>query len=107
VEGYRPKPLHVIKLEASKKDAVLEKLGSAGIVLFSCHGRTDTESPGNSHILLNDRKLTVDDISTLQIKSVKLVVLSACSTAGVRFKNLAHELLHATGAFNSPDFVTP
>jgi len=66
---------------------------------FCGHGMTDPDSPSGSHLVLNgpEPRLTVADISRLDLPDVELAYLSACGTAGTGTA-LADEALHVASA---------
>ncbi len=48
---------------------------------FSCHGKTDSEEPLNSGLLVaNDEFLTTRDFLSMDGMGARLAVLSACET---------------------------
>jgi CHAT domain-containing protein len=51
---------------------------------FACHAQSDLKNPSASHLLLvdhQDRPLTVQDLTGLQLQHAELAFLSACTTA--------------------------
>lgn len=79
---------------------------------FACHGVTDSKSPSNSHLLLQSRnpveqgpaKLTVGDISNMNLNRVQVAYLSACSTAQNSSFGLADESIHIASGFQLAGF---
>lgn len=64
-----------------KTTTLHEKLLAAHCVLFFCHGYFDFDSPLDSYLLLADDKLSLADIiAHFDLKSCRLVTLSACET---------------------------
>ncbi|MFG2357427.1 CHAT domain-containing protein [Streptomyces sp. NPDC048521] len=66
---------------------------------FCGHGVTDPDSPSHSHLVLHgpEPRLTVADISRLDLPDAELAYLSACGTAGTGTA-LADEALHVASA---------
>src|SRR5207249_4816555 len=81
-------------------EAVLGALPSHGVAHFACHGRSDTDDPGASALLLSDaadHPLTVTEIYRQNLTGAELAYLSACSTTDTR-PRLADEAVHITAA---------
>ncbi|WP_052745252.1 CHAT domain-containing tetratricopeptide repeat protein [Streptomyces sp. WM6386] len=79
---------------------VLEEIGRHGWLHFCGHGVTEPDSPSRSHLVVHDpadRRLTVADISRLDLPAAELAYLSACGTAGTGAA-LADEALHLASA---------
>jgi CHAT domain-containing protein len=69
---------------AATAQAVLDALGSAGVVHFACHGVARPTQPTESFLLMaNDERLTVRALASRAggRLSADLVLLSACETA--------------------------
>jgi CHAT domain-containing protein len=67
------------------------------VIHLSCHGYFNPQEPLNSGLLLSDRRLTVKDIFSMNIKA-NLLVLSACET-GLNEQKPGDELIGLTRAF--------
>lgn len=82
------------------RSRVLEEIGHHGWLHFCGHGVTEPDSPSRSHLVVHDpadRRLTVADISRLDLPGAELAYLSACGTAGTGAA-LADEALHLASA---------
>lgn len=81
-------PQHdVLRGEAANHTAVTAALSQAQVHHLICHGRSDTDHPMDSSLLLaNDQKLTLREILSLRQENpaartkARLTVLSACDT---------------------------
>ena len=73
---------HVQIMELRGKDVQLvkEALSESPITHFICHRNVIYADPTQSYLILQDVPLTVEDISTLQLRKAKLMYLSACHT---------------------------
>jgi tetratricopeptide (TPR) repeat protein len=87
--------------DEATKEAVLERLPTAEIVFFACHGDFDERVSLNSRLYLAGKDvLTVREIMALRL-SAELVVLTACETgqslvrAGDDLVGLSRAFLHA------------
>lgn len=78
---------------------VLKELPQCDFVHFACHGVSDSSDPSQSHLLLLDGKLTVEDILDTHAIKPALAFLSACSTAQIRHSQSMDECLHIAGSF--------
>ncbi|MES5820631.1 CHAT domain-containing protein [Streptomyces sp. RG80] len=79
---------------------VLEEIRRHDWLHFCGHGVTEPDSPSRSHLLVHDpadQRLTVADISRLDLPGAELAYLSACGTAGTGTA-LADEALHLASA---------
>jgi tetratricopeptide (TPR) repeat protein len=61
-------------------DAVIAALSTHPKVHFSVHGVTNTTTPLDSGLELDDGRLTIRQLSTLHLRHAEWVFLSACST---------------------------
>jgi hypothetical protein len=91
----------VLEGPAARWDAVRAQLPRHRWVHFSCHAGQDLANPSRGGILLNDRELTIEDISEGQYHG-DFAFLSACKTAtgGTTLSDEAITLaaaLHYTG----------
>ncbi|MGW2158958.1 CHAT domain-containing protein [Nonomuraea sp. NPDC001699] len=88
-----------VLLEHDDADAgsVLAALGRSRRVHFACHGETDAHHPSNSHLVLQNERLTVSDLMRQRLDSLDLAVLSACHTARGS-EHMPDEMLHLTSA---------
>jgi CHAT domain-containing protein len=69
--------------------AVLAKLSQCPFVHFACHGVADWDDILSSSLVLADGRITVRDIQQhCELTHVRLVVLSACETGIVDFRQL-------------------
>jgi Uncharacterized protein conserved in bacteria len=121
--------------EATKTALYNYQLNAAHCVHFGCHGYFNFWEPLNSALILADshisppipeedssrylrlsedeildlRKcLTLDDVSTLDLRECRLVVLSACETAVTEFNSISDEYISLTSGFlvaGSPSVV--
>lgn len=85
--------------EAATRAALKGAVSRATHLHFACHGTFDSDSPlGSALLLAGGERLTLRDVlderSFLPATPPRLVVLSACQTALIGFKNLPEE---ATG----------
>ncbi|OAA27407.1 CHAT domain-containing protein [Frankia sp. EI5c] len=81
--------------------AVLDRLASASLAHFACHGTADGTSPSDSLLWVYDHEtepLTVERISRVRPTDAVLAVLSACTTA-TSAGPLADEAIHIASAF--------
>lgn len=86
VEGESLETLFAINQEilyesAATKETVCAGLGRHTYVHFGCHGIYNWHNPLNSALFLaNERRLTLDEIMSIDLSPVRLVTLSACET---------------------------
>lgn len=90
---------------------VIQQLPSYHAVHFACHGVSDAENPSNSSLLLqNDNdleaigRLTVGDISSINLKNAQIAYLSACSTAENASTILTDESIYIASGFQLAGF---
>lgn len=93
---------------------VLEKLPAYHAIHFACHGVSDGQNPSMSHLLLRkvDPKsgaaaidqLTVNAISSVNLKHAQLAFLGACRTADNPSTELADESIHIASGFQLAGF---
>lgn len=82
---------------------VLESLGSYPVAHFACHGKSVTDDPSQSHLLLHDHHtapLTVASLAPYRLDNVRLAYLSACDTAFSVKAELIDESIHLAAAFS-------
>lgn len=88
----------------ANRPAVLAALATAEMVHFAGHAVFDGARPDRSYLLLagnradGRERLTAEEIGTLPLRGVRLVVLSACESTGSRSEG-ARGLRGLTGAF--------
>lgn len=93
------------KFECPDVPQVLNELSANHVIHFACHAVSDVKNPSDSHLLLsgNDNsgpgKLTVAQISDMNLKNAHVAYLSACSTANNRSVALADESIHIASGF--------
>ena len=74
----------VLSGEAATREALLRELPRHEVMHFAGHSRVVVENPGRSHLVLaaggtfGEGVLYADEIARLDLRSVKLVVLSSC-----------------------------
>ena len=105
---------------------VVGKLPSCTIAHFACHGSTDRADPSRSGLILQKRvhvasrdhalgdgegeeeviqdRLTVQQISELNLQTARIAYLSACSTAQNEGEWLTDEVLHVVSGFQVAGF---
>lgn len=105
----------VTVLESPTRQSVLQRLDTANIIHFACHGVADPRDPGQSHLVLcggdeqtpdpeSTSKLTVQDISRAKAPGAQLAYLSACRTVHNARLDLADEALHLASQFQLAGF---
>lgn len=93
------------KFECPDVAQVLDELSATHVIHFACHAVSDAKNPSDSHLLLsgNDNpgpgKLTVGQISDMNLKNAHVAYLSACSTANNSSAALADESIHIASGF--------
>ncbi|KAL4735583.1 CHAT domain-containing protein [Aspergillus similis] len=93
-------------------EAVLSAIEDTDIIHFACHGSSNPVNPSDSHLLLQNsklsapavEKLTVQQISNCVFKRARIAYLSACSTAQITAIRLADEAIHLASAFQVAGF---
>lgn len=85
---------------AANLDAVQAEMPRNSILHFATHGYLDSGQPRRSHLLLsNNQRLSVIDISAMELRRVNVAVLSACDTGlgrnGLEYATLARAFAHA------------
>ncbi|MFC9999643.1 CHAT domain-containing protein [Nocardia sp. NPDC127526] len=83
---------------AATRKAVLDSLPQTNMVHFACHGVADPDAPASGGLQLADGRLTVREISRINMRSADLVYLSACSTAQSSLE-LPDEAINLASAF--------
>lgn len=86
-----------------KKAEVTKRLGEHGIIHFVCHGTSIAEDSSSSALVLGQEasaaeRLTVKKLSTIAFGKIRIVFLSACSTAENSNYKLAG-FSHVIGSF--------
>lgn len=71
------------------RKAVLAALGAHDVYHFACHGAADGSDPLESHLQVDDGRLTVRDLLDQRVRG-RLAVLAACET-GVPYAQLPDE----------------
>lgn len=98
------------KLDSPAVNEVLEQLPEYQVIHFACHGVSNAHNPSNSHLLLAGNtgsgpgKLTVGDISKMNLKNAQVAYLSACCTADNPSAKLADESIHIASGFQLAGF---
>lgn len=93
---------------------VLEKLPAYHAIHFACHGVSHGHHPSQSHLLLVKHdphaptaqvdKLTVGDISGMNLKQAQLAYLSGCQIAGNSSTSSGDESIHIASGFQLAGF---
>ncbi|KAL4748455.1 hypothetical protein BDW72DRAFT_205586 [Aspergillus terricola var. indicus] len=91
---------------------VLQAIQETDIVHFACHGFCDPVDPSESHLLLQNNRvsppvvdpLSAKRISDLVFRRARVAFLSACSTAQVPARRLTDETIHLASAFQVAGF---
>jgi CHAT domain-containing protein/tetratricopeptide (TPR) repeat protein len=91
--------MHTTELDVPTTTEVLKQLPLHNLVHFACHAIIDPEVPSNSHFLLSDGKLTVQQILKTYSAEPDVAFLSACSTAECGDARLVDESIHIASAF--------
>jgi CHAT domain-containing protein len=94
-------PVTTVIAEAeATRTALLRLLPGFRRVHFTCHARSDANTPSLSQLVLHDAAdaLTVSDVARLDLSSVELAYLSVCDAARPSPK-IADEAVHLAGAF--------
>ena len=91
--------MHTTELDVPTTTEVLKHLPLHNLVHFACHGIIDPEVPSDSHFLLSDGKLTVQQILKTYSAEPDVAFLSACSTAECGDARLVDESIHIASAF--------
>jgi CHAT domain-containing protein len=79
---------------------VKDKLPTADIAHFACHGTANLTDPLNSGLLMSDNLLTLRDIFALNLAEqggLRLAILSACETGMIGTKNADEAISLPTG----------
>jgi CHAT domain-containing protein len=79
---------------------VKDKLPTADIAHFSCHGTANLTDPLNSGLLMSDNLLTLRDIFALNLAEqggLRLAILSACETGMIGTENADEAISLPTG----------
>ncbi|KAF8464472.1 CHAT domain-containing protein [Kalaharituber pfeilii] len=104
--------VYVENLVKPSSSDVISEMATADIIHFACHGVSGRLSPLDSHLLvMNDTAnaaapITVRQIceAPAQLRSAKLVYLSACSSAQISSPKLMDEGFHISTAFQLAGF---
>jgi tetratricopeptide (TPR) repeat protein len=104
-------------MERPSSQKVLLELSSYNVLHACCHGISDPEDPGSSHLKLYSRQidtvandpanmdpLTVSKITQARPRNATLAYLAACSTADVRAHRLLDEGIQIGNAFQLAGF---
>ncbi|KIX99531.1 uncharacterized protein Z520_05107 [Fonsecaea multimorphosa CBS 102226] len=86
------------------REEVLEKLKSATIAHFICHGISEADSPSQSGLELDDGRLTIQELGQLSLDQVQIAYLSACSTAQNKSSTIVDESIAVASAFSLVGF---
>ena len=106
VASALPGPATTPQLDAqATREAVLDRLGSAGRVHFACHATSDAARPSDSCLHLADGPLRVRDINALRIHGASTAYLAACTTT-LPGGRLPDETIHISAAFQLAGFPT-
>lgn len=103
-------PNAVIKTSPSK-DEVMAALRVSKIAHFACHGETVVGDPSQSALLLKHpdkdqiQRLTVRDVSSINLEFGAIAYLSACSTAENSTPGLMDEFIHVANSFQLAGFA--
>jgi len=91
-----------IEHEQATRKRVLSELSNYDVIHLSCHGKANFDIPLNSGLLMADNELiTLRDFLDLQLRGVRLAVLSACETGLSGISNPDEVASIATGLFRS------
>ena len=82
IAGVYPSPV-VIREPDTDPPRVRSALGSASLVHFAGHAVFDDERPDRSMLVLGRQALTSETIASIDLRQLRLVVLSACETSRV------------------------
>ncbi|HID10739.1 MAG TPA: CHAT domain-containing protein, partial [Candidatus Latescibacteria bacterium] len=86
--------------EKCEVDAVLKEIPHHHFLHFSCHGGFNPVDPLESALALSDRNLTLREIfERVRLPIARLVVMSACETSLVEFRELAEEFVGLPAGF--------
>lgn len=88
--------VHSIVGEAATVTAVSSALASSKWLHLACHGEQDAVEPLQSHLVLYDGGLKLENIFDTYIPDAQFVFLSACETA-MGDTGLINESMHLTG----------
>lgn len=83
IQSYRKFNLDAISLQNTEHSKLIQALRDERfrIWAFGCHGIWDSDSPGNSRLIVStDEVLTVSDIQNEQLAHCRLALLGACET---------------------------
>jgi tetratricopeptide (TPR) repeat protein len=83
VSDFLPEPEHATHLRgaAATRQAVLRELPAHSWLHLSCHASQEDTDPNRSAFLLHDRRLTLADLTALNLPEADLAYLAACHTA--------------------------
>ncbi|MEV0355709.1 CHAT domain-containing protein [Nocardia sp. NPDC050697] len=96
-------PATTLRDAAATVDAVRAALGTHASVHFACHAASDPDDPSAGHLVVHDGRLSVLDISALDLSGARLAVLSACETSRGT-QRIPDEGLHLVSAFQLAGF---
>lgn len=93
---------------------VLEEMKGYDMIHFACHGVSDVKNPSNSCLILQhgeefrqslrQDRLTVRQVSEMNLKQARIAYLSACSTAENLSATLLDEVIHLASGFQVAGF---
>lgn len=95
----------VTQLDSPSITHVLHELPAYHATHFACPGVSDSKRPSDSHLLLvgdnptESGKLTVGEISNMNLKNAQIAYLSACSSADNPSATLLDESIHIASGF--------
>ncbi|KAH8152709.1 uncharacterized protein LAJ45_02933 [Morchella importuna] len=102
--------LSATKLNCPTTAKVTTEMPLHDVIHFACHGDSDDNSPSNSALILQKNeeeidRLTVEQMSHMNLRDAQIAYLSACSTAENSSKlALADESLFIASAFQLAGF---
>lgn len=94
-------------LEALTRAAVLRQVIACSLVYFACHDSSNAQQPSESAFYLGTesvKKLTVDDLQSLNYKLSQVAYLLACSTAEIGIRDLIDENIYLASSFQLVGF---
>lgn len=97
-------------LETPRSSEVLERIQSADLVHFACHGVISSSNASDGGLLFANHQtgeaeiLSIRDLIPINLQSAEIAYLSACSTAETAERNIADESIHLANAFQLVGF---
>jgi hypothetical protein len=104
-----PSCVNSLILDRPRKETVLEEGARSDIVHFACHGVPHPTHPSQSHLRLQDWRispLSVSELSTWRLKIPRIAYLSACFGAENNAEGLSDEGINLAGACQLSGFPT-